>query len=203
MPRLLQRLGPRELNHADGGSDVGEVVFEAWCHDVVGPGSADLAESVERILVEPVRAHQARTCSDFGIARHDHAAFAGGDGFAGVEAEHAGIRLPRAYQATVTACGHGMRSILDDLEAVTVSECQYLGHVTGEAAEVDRHDRLAARRQTALGVVEIDAASASFDVDQDDFRSEIADDRGSRREGERRHNHLVARTDSARLGCEM
>jgi len=96
-----------------------------------------------------------------------------------------------------------MRSILDDLEAVAPSECQHFGHVTGQAAEVDRYDRLAARCQTALGIVEIDAARALLDVGQHDFRAEIADDGGSRREGERRHNYLVARTDSARLGCEM
>src|ERR1700716_3028575 len=83
------------------GSDVCEVVFEAWRHDVVSPGGADLAEAVEGIPVEPVRAHHARTCSDFGIARHDHAAFAGGDRLAGVEAENAGIRVQRTDQAAV------------------------------------------------------------------------------------------------------
>jgi hypothetical protein len=53
-----------------------------------------------------------------------------------------------------------MRGILDDLQAVATRERQYFGHVAGEPGKVDRHDRLAARRQTALRMIEIDAAGA-------------------------------------------
>src|SRR5262252_4589618 len=66
-----------------------------------------------------------------------------------------------------------MRSILNDLEAMTTSKGQHPGHVTGEAAEVNRDDRLATRRQTTLGMIKIDATGALFDIDQYDLRAEM------------------------------
>src|SRR5205823_12214526 len=96
-----------------------------------------------------------------------------------------------------------MRSILDDLEAMTASERQHFGHVTGKPAEVDRHDCLASRRQTALRMVEIDAASALINVDQHDFRANIADDGGRRCERKCRYDYFIARTDAASLSRKM
>ena len=68
-----------------------------------------------------------------------------------------------------------MRSIYDDFEAVAALERLHFGHVTGEPGKVKGHDRLAARRQTALGMIEIDTVGFLFDVDQHDFRAQIAD----------------------------
>src|SRR5262252_851369 len=96
-----------------------------------------------------------------------------------------------------------MRSILNDLEAMTTSKGQHPGHVTGEAAEVNRDDRLATRRQTTLGMIKIDATGALFDIDQYDLRAEITYDGCGRREGQCRHHNFVARTDSACLRGKM
>jgi hypothetical protein len=96
-----------------------------------------------------------------------------------------------------------MRGILDDLEAMTAREIQHRDHVAGEAAEVNRHDGLAAWRQTARGMFEIDCAGLLIDVDENDFRAEIAYHRGGSCECQRRHQHFVTRADSAGLRRQM
>src|SRR5215472_6494546 len=96
-----------------------------------------------------------------------------------------------------------MRRILDDLEARAAGKGQYIGHVAGEAAEVDRNDRLATRRQTTSSVIKVDATSTPFNVSQYHLRAEVTDDGRRRREGQRRHYNLVTRTDSACLGSKM
>src|SRR5262249_39299708 len=131
------------------------------------------------------------------------AAFARRDRLAGVKTEHAGVRFPRTDQTTISARRQSMRSILNDLEAMTTSKGQHLKHVTGEAAEMHRNYRLAARRQTALGVIKIDATGALFDIDQHDLRAEITYDGCGCREGQRGHDNFVAWTDSACLRGKM
>src|SRR5215468_1500367 len=150
-----------------------------------------------------MRAHHTRAGGDLRISGHEHAAFARRDRLAGVETEHAGVRFPRTDQTTISARRQSMRSILNDLEAVMTSKGQHLGHVTGKAAEVDRDDRLATRRQTALGMIKIDATGALLDIDQHDLRAEITYDGCGRREGQCGHDNFVARTDSACLRGKM
>src|SRR5579885_2582299 len=96
-----------------------------------------------------------------------------------------------------------MSGVLDDLEAVPPRKAQHPCHVARIASEMDGHYRFASRRDATLGLIEIDGERIGFYIDQNNFGAEIANYRSGGREGQCRHDHLVARTDSAGFGGEV
>src|SRR5919106_129744 len=79
-------LGARQLMNADGGGDVGHVVFESGRDDSVIPASA-LRVPVPRVTGKSVQRHQFHPLGQGGVIGDGHAAFAGGYGFVSIEGE--------------------------------------------------------------------------------------------------------------------
>ena len=68
----------------------------------------------------------------------------------------------------------------------------------GQAELVDRHDRLGARGDGALGRLRVEVERARVDVGEDRRRAALPDRVGGRDERHRRHDHLVAGADARR-----
>ena len=83
---LRERVRLLELLQPDRRGDVGQVVLEARRHDLVVPARHLCGEPVERVAAHAVQAHHLRALGQRRIARHQHAAPAGGDGLVGVKA---------------------------------------------------------------------------------------------------------------------
>ena len=165
----LQGVGAAELNHADGGGDVGEIVFEPRRHHVVCPRGSDLAEAIERIAVETMSSHDAHAGGDVRVAGYDHAAFARRDRLVSVKAEHTGVRFPRADRAAGSMRRQGVRGILNNPEMMAAGEVEHGSRIARKASEMDRNNRLAAWRNATCSVFEIDRARFPIDIDKNNF----------------------------------
>jgi hypothetical protein len=71
-----------------------------------------------------------------GVARHEHAAFAGGDGLVGVEAEDRGLAAQRAHERAAAGGGQRVRGVLDHLQAVAPRESSSAGMSACQAGVV-------------------------------------------------------------------
>lgn len=80
-------MGTLQLSQADGGGQVWQVVFEAGSDNVVFPRGTGGGETIPDVAVNAVEAHYAGALGEGFVVSDQHAAFAGGDGFVGVEAE--------------------------------------------------------------------------------------------------------------------
>src|SRR5205807_3679108 len=76
---------------------------------------------------------------DLAVARRDHAAFAGGDALAGVEAEACQV-AEAAHASGADACPQAGGGVLDDLQAATPGDLEDRGDVGGEPDLIDRDD---------------------------------------------------------------
>src|ERR1700732_181193 len=203
LAQVLQGVGFGELYHAERGCNVSHVVFEARRNDVIGPRGANLMKTVESVTVEAMTPHESGARGNLWIARDEYPAFARGNRFVGVEAEDAGIRTPATDEATIAMGGKRVGRVLDNLQPVAVCKVQHRVHVAGKAAEMDGHDRLAIWRQVALSIGAVDDVRSWLDVDELDLRAEIAHYLRSRREGQRRQEHTVARSNATGLRSKM
>jgi hypothetical protein len=148
--RRGEALGLGELVQAQRGGDVGQVVLEARRHHLVVPTRHLGGEAVEGVAVHAVQAHHPGPVRELFVARHQHAALAGGDGLVGVEAEHGGGGRQRADLAALVGGGQCMRGVLDHRQAVTGGDGVHGVHVGRQPGVVHRDDGLGARRDGRL-----------------------------------------------------
>ena len=100
---------------------------------------------VHRVLAQPAQA-----LGDLRVLDGDHAALAGGDDLARMQRE-AGQRPERADRPPAVGRADRARGVLDDRQPVALAEREEGVHVGRQAELVDRHDRLRAARDRALG----------------------------------------------------
>ena len=105
--------------------------------------------------------------------------------------------------AALVAGADRARRVLDERQAVALGELQEGVHVGRQADLVDRHDRLRARRDRALGGGRIEVVGARVDVREDRLRAAVPDGVGGRDERQRRHDHLVAGADAGDVQREL
>ena len=123
------------------------------------------------------------------------AAFAGrAEVLAGVEPE-AAEASHRAGAAAAVVGAVRLRRVFDDRDAVAVGDREDGVHRRRLAVEMDRQDRLGARRDRRLESSRVEGAPPQVDVDEDRPRADVADRPGGGDEGHRHRDHLVAGTD--------
>ena len=88
-----------------------------------------------------------------------------------------------------------LRGVLDDEEVVRAASSRRRVHLAADAGVVNRHDRLGPRRDRGFDQLLVEAERVGPNVDE--HGAAAAPDDGVRRrdERERRHDHLVARSD--------
>jgi hypothetical protein len=89
-----------------------------------------------------------------------------------------------------------LRGIFDDDEAMTARDRQDRIHVSHRSMEMDRHDRLGARRDRALDPRRIHGPAIGIDIDKDRRGAAIEDGGGRRDEGQRNGDDLIAGSDA-------
>ena len=100
--------------------------------------------------------------------------------------------MPEAADApAVERCAVRLAGVLDDREPVPLGDRGDRGHVRGQAEQVDRADRLRARRDRRLDPVSVDHVRVRLDVDEDRRRSGREDRTGGRVERVTDRDHLV------------
>ena len=93
---------------------------------------------------------------DFGVARDHRSALAAGEVLSRIEAEAGGVAQPAGAHAVPNAF-HAMRSVLDDLNPVSIGDGAQGVHVAHQAEQMHGQDGLGAGRDCGLdpGGVEI------------------------------------------------
>ncbi len=209
-PPFLELRGPLELGQAEGGVDVGHVVLEAGGDDIVFPAGLRRSVAVPDRAVDAVEPHRPGPGGERGVVRRQHAAFAGGDGLVGVEAE-AG-RVAEAADHPAGAPGReGVGRVLDDADAVTAADLEDPRPAAGRLhrgrlpAKVNDHQRFDVRvpadgRLDDLGRQQ---AGPVLDIQEDGVGAEIANDLGRGGEGHGRDKDPVAGLDPGGLEGQM
>lgn len=112
-----------QLGQADCSGEIGQVVLEAGGNDVVFPRRTGGGEAVPDVAIYAVEAHYAGAFGQALVVGDEHAAFAGGDGFVGVEAEAGNVAERTDHAAGVTG-GEGVGGVFDDADASGTAESQ-------------------------------------------------------------------------------
>ncbi|GCC47817.1 hypothetical protein chiPu_0032176, partial [Chiloscyllium punctatum] len=109
----------------------------------------------------------------------------------------------RANRLALVGRADRARRILDHRDTARLCNRLDLIHRSGETEQVDRNDRLRARRDRGLQPFRSDIEGRQIDVDEDGFCADIF--RGVRacHPGEGRDNHLVARPKVQGQGRQM
>jgi hypothetical protein len=178
---------PAHLGHAHGGADVAQPVVEPGLGEgepAAGPHPSVAAEQLEAL-------------GQHVVVGHHHAALAGGDHLAGVEAVAADVAQAPARPPVVRGA-QGAGGVLQHGQPVLTGELQARAQVRGQPEQVHRHDRPRSRRQVALEVDRLDVVGVGLHVDEHGHRTLLDHDVGRRREGEVGHEHLVAGADAER-----
>src|ERR1700720_604720 len=106
----LHLFGAGELVYADGGRNIGQVVFVARRDDLVIP-VATFFVSAPRIVRQTVQRHQAQALGESSVIRDRHAAFTGRDRLVCVERETGNVggsfaaSLPRLIRSRAPGRG--------------------------------------------------------------------------------------------------
>ncbi len=104
---------------------------------------------------------------------------------------------PRPDTSTPPERSVGVGAVLDQPQAALGAQRDERIEVGGGAGDVDRDDRLRARRDRGPGRLDVDAQRVGVDVDQDRRGVDRQRCRGRRDEGHAGHDHLVALADVA------
>ena len=188
---------------AHRGGDVGHVVLVAGGDDLVIPARHLRGEAVEGIAAHAMQAHHAGALGQLGIARHQHAALAGGHGLVGIEAEHGGVAAHRADQFALERRRQRMGGVFDHAQAMAARDVEDLQHVDRQTGVMDRDDRAGARRDRGLDQFGVDVQRCRVDVDQHHIGAQVADNFGRGGKGMGGGDDLVARADAQRFERQM
>ena len=142
-------------------------------------------------------AQQARAMRHLVVVRGDHAALAGRDALRSVERK--ARRALRADHAPLPRRTDRLAGVLDHDEAAVRGEPSYRGEIDRVAVEVDGQDRLRSPGDRVLDTLWINIEIVDSYVHKS--RPHAREQHGVRRgrEGERRHQHLVAIPDAVGL----
>ncbi len=191
-PAFDFRLQPPQAREQQRRARLVQAVVVAEPHHVVGVGAPAVA--VPRAAGHRVRAARAHERGDVVVVGAQQAALADRQDLVGEEAERA-RQAPGAELAPGERGARRVRDVLDQRDAVLVAQRLQAVDGGGVAGIVHRAHRLRARRDAPLHVVGVEArVLARDDLREHRRRPAVERRRGGRRERERRHDHLVARS---------
>ena len=137
-----------------------------------------------------------------GVVGHDHAALAGRHLLVRVEGE--GPRAPeRPDRPASQGRADRLAGVVDQQQAVSVGDLLDRVPVGRVPEHVDDHDGLRPIGDPSLEVGGVEVVRVGLDVDEDRRGPLEEEGVGARRERERRHQDLVARTDAERLDDQV
>ena len=188
-------LQPLQAAEPEGRVGLVQAVVEADIDHVVGRVVAAMA--LPGAAREGVRAQQPHALGALLIAGRHHAALADAQLLLGEEAEGAELADRAGLAAGVVhARSDRLGAVLDQGEPVLVAEGAQGEHVGRIAAEVHGHDRLRSGRDPARCVLGVDVeVLRAAHVAEHGLGADVARGTGAGHERERRHDHLVPRTD--------
>ncbi len=182
-------------------------VFEEFVESVHlsdADGGIDFAEAVvvaESFVREPGHSFAALVseCTAGGgeafVVGEDHAAFAGGDLFIGVESEDAGAP-EGADGAFAGASAEAFAGVFDEDEFVFLGELFDFDHSAGVAEGFDGDDGLGIWGEGGFEFGEVDIEVFGVDIDEDGFSADVEDAIGGGDEGEGGGDDFVAGLDA-------
>ena len=135
---------------------------------------------------------------EFLVVRHDRAAVAHApEVLPRIERKRARVRQVADALSLIERAVR-LRAVLKHFQAVFLRDVPYLLHLNGLAVQVNDHDRFCFRRDRRFNFIGIDVVGADVRFDQN-RRASVFGNRQNRRDiGVRRHNDLVAGTETAR-----
>src|SRR5207249_9610715 len=134
-PALGHLLYARELDAAERGRDVSEVVLEAWRDDFVAPRAFG-GVALPRIAADPVERHHLGAVGPLAVVGHEHPALPGGEGLYSVEGERGDIG-PRADASSEERRRQRMSGVVDEHDVARARELAQQMPVAGLPADVD------------------------------------------------------------------
>lgn len=198
-----------ELGKAYGRHDIGHVALVIGGDDVILPHTGFVF--VERVLALAVEREQLQLVIDFFVVEAfacspgQAAALAGGEVFDRVPAKCREVG-DAADHLAVVGRSEGVRGVSENrdsserlLQLVCRMEERFFALknlknsvvVAGDAAEVDRNDRLCVLGDRGFERVVVDDRLIFLNIDENQFGAHVADDRGRRGIGVGRDDHLV------------
>src|SRR5579883_1922181 len=144
-----------QLMNADRRLDIGEVVFESGCDNLVVPIPV-FGVPVPGVLAYAVEAEDLHLVVKILVGGHDHSSLARCQILCGIEAEAdcvapiAGLGVSFPDGPSLVTGANCMSRILDNVETVLARQPPYGIHVARQSADVDRHDGACAPRQSPL-----------------------------------------------------
>ena len=135
------------------------------------------------------------------VVGDDHSALACGDVLVWIEAERRERAKRSARLATVCLSNHLCR-VLDDLETVPLGNLDHGIHVNRKPVKMDNHDCPGSGRDTPFDRGCVHVPGGGVAVNENRRGTKPGDCRSARDDGERRHDHFVARAEAkAGRGC--
>ena len=193
-PAALQLVKALQLDTADGGLEVGEVVFPARLADLVAPAARG-GIAVPGVVREAVQAELADAPGQVVGIGGDHAALAGGEIFGGVERKNRD-RADAADAAAAVAAAQGVGGVLDHAEVVAGGEAVDFVEAAGIAGDVHRHNRPGLRRDRPSDFSRIDIGAFLLHIDQDRAGAAVNDGLAGGRKGVGGGDHFIAAADA-------
>ena len=180
---------------------VGHIVFVAGLDDIVVFVSV-IAVALPRIRAHAVERERAHTVGVFFIVRDGHAAFRGHEIFRHIKAETADIadgpRLPPFVLGLYRMC-----RVLDYLEFMFFRKRHDSVHIARAPRHVNDDDGFRLFRDLSFDIRYVDVLRVFPAIREDRSGAAVHDRVRGRREGERRHDDLVARLHADYLEREM
>lgn len=190
-----------ELAAAEGGGEVGEVVFEAELDDVVTPAPTGVVP-VPGVFGHAVEGEDADAVGEGFVEGGEGSAFAGGDVFGGVEAEGGGV-ADGADGAAPVGGTDGVGSIFEHADAAGAGDGEDGIHIAGLSCEVDGDDGFRARGDRAFEGGRVEVGIPLADVDEHGLRAAVHHDGGGSGEGVGGDDDFIAGTDSPGAQAEV
>ena len=131
----------------------------------------------------------------FGVVQHQAAAFGRRDVLVRLEAERHQVTQGTDLLA-VPFRTQGLGRVFDDAQVVFLGDGVQAVHVHRQAGQVNRDDRLGARGDGRLDLVQVDIAGHRVDIGEHRGRADFDDHVGGGDPGDWRGDHFVARADT-------
>jgi len=195
-------IGLAQLMDADGGGDIGEIVFKAGRSDLVVPGAIG-GVSFPCVARDAVQGHEPHAVGMFVGLSAGHSALAGGDGFVGVERVAANLGgtadgQPGLVFIFAIPRGATVSRVFDDFEMKFLGEAADASDVADLAAVMDGDDGdnfmsvSASVLDFSACIEDIEVEIGGATVGQQRNGVEIADDFGGGGKGHRGDDDILA-----------